>query len=177
MVRTVAYYHHGYILIRIIVPALENAEGESAADRIISKTVPLGQRFYPSDSAFPIREFSASIPFAVRLKLSVFHSGHVASLLVRFALANKDVVPYGWASRILVQCGVPYGEIWDLLHEMYESQACHSVDICRTTSKIPAVLDTPVQRAEQRTGDIIGHCCTSQRLARRGAAANVVDAG
>ena len=43
-------------------------------------------------------------------------------LLVRFALANKGVIPVGWASRALIQCKVPYVEIWDVLHEMYESQ-------------------------------------------------------
>ena len=48
--------------------------------------------------------------------------GHIASLLVRYSLANKGKVPFGWAPRILVQCGVPYPEIWDILYEMYESQ-------------------------------------------------------
>jgi nuclear pore complex protein Nup155 len=41
---------------------------------------------------------------------------------VRFALANKGIVPIGWAPRVLVECGVPYQETWDVLHEMYESQ-------------------------------------------------------
>jgi hypothetical protein len=49
-------------------------------------------------------------------------SGHIAALLVRFVLANKGVVAFGWAPRILVQCRVPYVEIWDVFHEMYESQ-------------------------------------------------------
>ena len=49
-------------------------------------------------------------------------SGHIASLLVRYSLANKGDLPFGWAPRILVQCGVPYPEIWDILYEMYESQ-------------------------------------------------------
>jgi nuclear pore complex protein Nup155 len=52
----------------------------------------------------------------------VFRAGHIATLLVRFALNHKGVIPYGWAPRILVQCGVPYVEIWDVFHEMYESQ-------------------------------------------------------
>ncbi|KAJ6604576.1 nucleoporin [Mycena vulgaris] len=80
-------------------------EGEddilSTADQIIAKVVPLGQRFYPSESAFPLR--------------------HIATLLVRFSLANKGTLPFGWAPRILVQCGVPFPEVWDVLHEMYES--------------------------------------------------------
>ena len=41
---------------------------------------------------------------------------------MRFALTHKGVLAPGWAPRILVQCGVPYGEIWDVLHGMYESQ-------------------------------------------------------
>jgi len=49
-------------------------------------------------------------------------TGHVANLLVRFALASDKVVPAGWAPRALTQCGVAYPEIWDILHGMYESQ-------------------------------------------------------
>jgi nuclear pore complex protein Nup155 len=52
--------------------------------------------------------------------------GFVAMLLVRFALANKGAVPYGWAPRILEQCHVPYVEVWDVFHEMYESQVIFS---------------------------------------------------
>ncbi|KAA1468695.1 nucleoporin [Dentipellis sp. KUC8613] len=73
-----------------------------AADRIQSQVVPLGQRFFPSDAAFPFR--------------------HIALLLVRFQLANVDVVPTSWVPRVLVQCGIPYAEIWDVLHRMYDSQ-------------------------------------------------------
>jgi len=87
---------------RIFEEVIDGADPEVAADRIISRVVPLGQRFYPSESAFPLR--------------------HVASLLVRFSLAHKGSVPYGWAPRILVQCGVPFSDIWDILYEMYESQ-------------------------------------------------------
>ncbi|KAJ6621663.1 nucleoporin [Mycena sp. CBHHK59/15] len=71
------------------------------ADLIIARVGPLGQRFYPSESAFPLRK--------------------IALLLVRFALNNKGSVPFGWAPRVLVQCGVPFPEVWDVLHEMYES--------------------------------------------------------
>ncbi|KAF8230634.1 nucleoporin [Tricholoma matsutake] len=80
----------------------ENADPSTTADLIIARVVPLGQRFYPSESAFPLR--------------------FIATLLVRFTLANKSTVPYGWAPRILVQCGVPFVEVWDVFHEMYESQ-------------------------------------------------------
>lgn len=65
-------------------------------------------------------------------------SGHIAALLVRFRLANKDAVSYGWAPRILVQCGVPYHEVWDILHEMYESQVRAQVlknEICILTAR------------------------------------------
>ncbi|KAH9944478.1 nucleoporin [Epithele typhae] len=80
----------------------EEADAQTAADRIVATVIPLGQRFYPSESAFPLQ--------------------HVASLLVRFSLAHKGDIPYGWAPRILVKCGVPFPEVWDILHEMYESQ-------------------------------------------------------
>ncbi|KAI0662717.1 nucleoporin [Cubamyces menziesii] len=82
--------------------SVEGVDPKVAADRIVTKVIPLGQRYYPSESAFPLQ--------------------HIASLLVRFALAHKGEIPYGWAPRILVQCGVPYPEVWDILHEMYESQ-------------------------------------------------------
>jgi len=80
----------------------ENLETTATADLILSRIVPLGQRFYPSTSAFPLR--------------------HIATLLVRFTLAHKNELPHGWVPRILIQCGVPFIEIWDVFHEMYESQ-------------------------------------------------------
>ncbi|KAL0951292.1 hypothetical protein HGRIS_008003 [Hohenbuehelia grisea] len=80
----------------------EREEPMEQADALTSKIVPLGQRFLPSESAFPIR--------------------HVAMLLVRFSLQHKGVLPHGWSARVLVQCGIPYHEVWDVLHEMYESQ-------------------------------------------------------
>jgi len=60
------------------------------------------RRFYPSDSAFPLQ--------------------HISSFVVRFALKNKGLRPYGWAPRLFKECGVPYPEVWDVFHEMYESQ-------------------------------------------------------
>ena len=48
--------------------------------------------------------------------------GFVSQLLVRFMLANKDGVTSGWVSRLLVQSNVPFVEIWEVLHNMYESQ-------------------------------------------------------
>ncbi|CCM05199.1 uncharacterized protein FIBRA_07408 [Fibroporia radiculosa] len=87
---------------KIFEDAINGGEPETATDRIISQVVPLGQRFYPSESAFPLR--------------------YIASLLVRFGLTRKGAIPYGWAPRALAQCGVPYPEIWDICYEMYESQ-------------------------------------------------------
>ncbi|KAF8632618.1 hypothetical protein AX15_001820 [Amanita polypyramis BW_CC] len=81
---------------------VEEADTRTMADAIVSRVVSLGKRFYPSESAFPPQ--------------------YIAKLLVRFRLSHKDELPYGWAPRTLMQCGVPYAEVWDVLHEMYESQ-------------------------------------------------------
>lgn len=40
---------------------------------------------------------------------------------MHFSLERKNVLPFGWTPRILVQCGVPFNEIWDVFHDMYES--------------------------------------------------------
>ncbi|KAG6885845.1 hypothetical protein C0993_008808 [Termitomyces sp. T159_Od127] len=80
----------------------EEADPATTADLILGRVIPLGKRFYPSETAFPLR--------------------FVATLLVRFTLANKNVVAFGWAPRILIECGVPYTDVWDVFHEMYESQ-------------------------------------------------------
>ncbi|KAL1748480.1 Non-repetitive/WGA-negative nucleoporin C-terminal-domain-containing protein [Schizophyllum fasciatum] len=87
-------------IFRDAVEAAEDAIGQ--ADKITASVVPLGQRFYPSDSAFPLRV--------------------VAQLLVRFRLNHKGQLEDGWPVRLLVECNVPYAEVWDLFHEMYESQ-------------------------------------------------------
>jgi nuclear pore complex protein Nup155 len=106
----------------------DDANAQANADRIIAKVVPLGQRFCPSESAFPLRKGVQCSELASQTNLffSLVFLGHIATLLVRFVLANKGILPYGWAPRVLVQCGVPYTEIWDVFHEMYESQVCHS---------------------------------------------------
>ena len=36
--------------------ALEGVDPNDAADRLVAKVVPLGQRFYPSECAFPLRK-------------------------------------------------------------------------------------------------------------------------
>lgn len=71
-------------------------------DTLFKLVTRLGQRFYPSESAFPIR--------------------YVSQLVVGFALANKANVESGWVSNLFEQCNVPHVEIWEVLHTMYESQ-------------------------------------------------------
>jgi len=61
--------------------------------------------------------------------MTMVNEGYIATLIVRFLLANKTILPAGWAARLLVQCGVQFGEIWDVFHEMYESQVNSEVII------------------------------------------------
>ncbi|KAI0257476.1 nucleoporin [Lactifluus subvellereus] len=82
--------------------AVQSVPPAEALDRIQGTIVPLGQRFHGSDSSFPFK--------------------HIARLLVEFQLANIEIVPPGWAVRVLARCGIPYVEIWDVFHQMYESQ-------------------------------------------------------
>lgn len=81
------------------------------------------------------------------------YTGYISGLIVRFTLSHKDQLSHGWAPRILVQCGVPFKEVWDVLHEMYESQVhsplCHRVH-CLTVS-----AGTAFQRPNQCTGHIL----------------------
>ena len=66
---------------------------------------------------------------------------HIARLLVEFQLANTDVVPPGWVVRVLARCGIPYVEIWDVFHQMYESQVCDNLcfieRILTSLAKVP----------------------------------------
>lgn len=87
---------------RLIDEATASGTSEQQADKVMSVVVTHGRRFYPSEYAFPLR--------------------YVSSLLVKFSLNNKGVRPAGWVPRVLKECGIPYSEIWDILHEMYESQ-------------------------------------------------------
>lgn len=51
-------HFHCFTSFSRVNKALEpDADAQTNADRIISKIVPLGQRFYPSESAFPLREY------------------------------------------------------------------------------------------------------------------------
>ncbi|PIL32067.1 transporter [Ganoderma sinense ZZ0214-1] len=117
---------------RIFEDAIEGVDAKVAADRIMGQVIPLGQRFHPSDSAFPLQ--------------------HVASLLVRFALAHKGELPYGWAPRILTQCGVPYPEVWDILHDMYESQVPpfnEQANVQAISSDIAVLLSDWIEEAKR----------------------------
>jgi nuclear pore complex protein Nup155 len=87
---------------RVIQETVQGVPPVEALDRIQGKLVPLGQRFHGSDSSFPF--------------------GYLARLLVKFQLANADVAPPGWAVRVLARCGTAYMDIWDVFHQMYESQ-------------------------------------------------------
>ncbi|KAF8922648.1 nucleoporin [Mucidula mucida] len=75
------------------------ASSENPADDIRSKVVDLGSRFFPSESAFPLRL--------------------VTDLLVRFSLERSPGA--GWVPQLLAECRIPYVEIWDILNDMYES--------------------------------------------------------
>jgi len=87
---------------RIFNETMQGVPPTEALDRIQGKIVPLGQRFRGSDSSFPFK--------------------HIARLLVEFQLGNTDAVPPGWVVLVLARCGIPYVEIWDVFHQMYESQ-------------------------------------------------------
>lgn len=80
--------------------------------------------------------------------LSLITSELVADLLVRFSLERKDVLPGGWAPRTLIQAGVPFVEIWDAFHEMYESHVCDY----KSGPPIPLVLmSSPLLRFHHST--------------------------
>jgi hypothetical protein len=60
----------------------------------------------------------------IRQRHLMITTEHIARLLVEFQLDNTDVVPPGWVVRVLARCSIPYVEIWDVFHQMYESQVC-----------------------------------------------------
>ena len=47
------------------ISAADNPDSNAAADKIMSKVIPLGQRFFPSDGAFPTRKYKH--PLAIQL--------------------------------------------------------------------------------------------------------------
>jgi len=99
--------------------AMQGVPPTEALDRIQGKIVPLGQRFRGSDSSFPFSPCSAPSDSAFSDESTL-----TAHLLVEFQLANTDAVPPGWVVLVLARCGIPYVEIWDVFHQMYESQVC-----------------------------------------------------
>ncbi|KAI0274723.1 nucleoporin [Gloeopeniophorella convolvens] len=118
---------------RLFQETVQGVPPGEALDRIQAKVVPLGQRFYRSDSGFPFR--------------------HIARLLVEFQLAHTNAVPPGWVPRLLAQCGVPCAEIWDVLHQMYESQVppFSSQPAVQTLSAAICVLFQDWLEAEKHT--------------------------
>ena len=75
---------------------------------------------------------------------------YISRLLVEFHLANTDVVPPGWVVRVLARCGIPYVEIWDVFHQMYESQVCDNPVIsCRILTSFAKVPPFSSQSAVQ----------------------------
>ncbi|KAG8219746.1 nucleoporin [Butyriboletus roseoflavus] len=116
---------------RIFEDALD-ADAQTHADHIIASVVPLGKRFYPSESAFPLR--------------------YIATLLISFSLRNRAQLPKGWAPRVLVQCGVPYAEIWDVLHDMYESHVPpfnHQASVQAISADIAILLSDWLEEAKR----------------------------
>ncbi|KAJ3721481.1 nucleoporin [Lentinula raphanica] len=79
----------------------QESDVAAQADQLSAILERLGRRFYPSVFAFPLQL--------------------VTDLLVRFSLERKETLQSGWAPRTLARAGIPYVEIWDALHEMYES--------------------------------------------------------
>ncbi|EGO04780.1 hypothetical protein SERLA73DRAFT_164639 [Serpula lacrymans var. lacrymans S7.3] len=108
---------------KIFEDALQaDSDVQGNADRVLATIVPLGQRFHPSQSAFPLSELLKQVTVALSNSMLLCeHLGHISKLIVQFFLVRRGDLPTGWAARVLVQCGVPYSEIWDVLHEMYES--------------------------------------------------------
>lgn len=61
----------GYFLplqILTIKPVLNEEDPSKAGDLIIARVVPLGKRFYPSESAFPLRK----VPTTLRNSILIF---------------------------------------------------------------------------------------------------------
>ncbi|TDL28525.1 nucleoporin [Rickenella mellea] len=120
--------------------ATDDNDSDRSADRIASLIVSYGRRFFPSECAFPLR--------------------HVASLLLRFTLAHKGIRPHGWAARILNDAGVPYPDIWDIFHAMYESQVPpfnDQANVQSISSDISVLLKDWVEEARRPQSSISRH--------------------
>ena len=139
----------------------ETDDAKDRADLVMTNVIPLGQRFYPSESSFPLRswfDLFSRCPFKL-----LFLLGFIATLLVRFTLANKNTLTPGWSARVLIQCGVRFAEIWDVFHEMYESQVIKSVFFL-FLGWLNEILGTTLQWSRKRSGSVIRNRCAYNRL-------------
>ncbi|KIY65128.1 nucleoporin [Cylindrobasidium torrendii FP15055 ss-10] len=122
---------------QIFSECTEGVDAQTQAEVLLAKVVSLGQKFFPSESAFPLRI--------------------VAELLARFTLDHLDILPYGWTPRILIQCGVPYFEIWDILNGMYESHIPPfnaQVNVQRISGDIAMLLQDWLEEARRPNSKI-----------------------
>ena len=95
------------LTVRHVLVMQETDDTKDHADLIMTNVIPLGQWFYPSESSFPLRSWF-DLFSRHPLKFS-FLLGFIATLLVRFTLANKNMLTPGWAARVLIQCDVQFG--------------------------------------------------------------------
>lgn len=68
------YFFHRVILKGGNSVLCEDTDPSTTADLIISRVVPLGQRFYPSESAFPLRMFFFPIALDITERRTRIHS-------------------------------------------------------------------------------------------------------
>ena len=139
----------------------ETDDAKERADLIMTNVIPLGHRFYPSESSFPLRSWFDL--FSRRLSKLSFLPGFIATLLVRFTLANKSTLTPGWAARVLIQCGIRFAEIWDVFHEMYESQVIN-FDSSFFLDDLNEILGTTLQWSRKRSSGVIRNRCAYNRL-------------
>jgi nuclear pore complex protein Nup155 len=80
-------------------------------------------------------------------------------------------VPHGWAPRILLECGVPPANVWDLLNEMYESQ----VPPFNTQANVQAVSSDIAVFLEDWTAATIRQGAAAVREFPAGRVASAID--
>lgn len=74
----------------------------------------------------------------------LFVTGHVTILLVGYQLEHTDVIQPDWVPRTLLRAGVPFAEIWDVLHQLHDSHVRRVVflrDVYRSLMLITFPLD------------------------------------
>jgi len=86
---------------RAIFDSAEAQTEQTPTQAIAEHIRKLGQKVYPSDIAFPC--------------------DLVCSLLEDFAWDHRTDIPRGWASQTLLDAGIPYEAIFELLHIMREA--------------------------------------------------------